>query len=182
MESVTDSVTCPSAPHVERPDSGAGIDVAARLLDRAPRPRVSSTAGVAALTSGSVAIRDLGELEAMMVDVDDAGACAWAALEIALVGLTADLRRHRRDHVVSLGVVGATERLSASLQTLSTRTTGHGARSGGQPSAWCRGVPPWPSSSTTPKPWGCQPSCFYCLRGRRTRSRTPSACSFPAPG
>ncbi|MFN8212151.1 MAG: hypothetical protein U0R27_00715 [Candidatus Nanopelagicales bacterium] len=67
----------------------------------------------------------------MMVDVDDAGACAWAALEIALVGLTADLRRHRRDHVVSLGVVGATERVSAILETLRTRATGSGVRCGG---------------------------------------------------
>jgi hypothetical protein len=66
-----------------------------------------------------------------MDDVDDAGARAWAALEIALVGLLADLRQHRRDRVVSLGVVGATERLSAILRTLSTRTTGHGVRSGG---------------------------------------------------
>ncbi len=66
-----------------------------------------------------------------MDDVDDAGARARAALEIALVGLLADLRQRRRDHVVSLGVVGATERLSAILQTLSTRTTGHGVRSGG---------------------------------------------------
>jgi hypothetical protein len=66
-----------------------------------------------------------------MDDFDDAGARARTALEIALVGLLADLRQHRRNHVVSLGVVGATERLSAILQTLSTRTTGHGVRSGG---------------------------------------------------
>lgn len=82
------------------------------------------------MDTGSFAIGHLGELEAMMDDVDDAGARAWAALEIALVGLLADLRQHRRDHVVSLGVVGATERLSAILQTLSTRTTGYGVRSG----------------------------------------------------
>lgn len=66
-----------------------------------------------------------------MDDVDDAGAGAWAALEIALVGLLADLWQHRRDHVVSLGVVGATERLSAILRALSTSTVGHGALSGG---------------------------------------------------
>ena len=66
-----------------------------------------------------------------MADVDDGETRARAALELALVSLLADLRLHRREHVVSLGVVGATERLSAILQTLSTRTTGHGVRSGG---------------------------------------------------
>ena len=66
-----------------------------------------------------------------MDDVDDVGARARAALEIALVGLLADLRQHRRDHIVSLGVVGATERLSAILCTLGTRATCQGVRSGG---------------------------------------------------
>jgi hypothetical protein len=47
------------------------------------------------------------------------------------VGLLANLRQHRRDHVVSLGVVGATERLSAILRALSTRTTSPGMRCGG---------------------------------------------------
>ena len=66
-----------------------------------------------------------------MDDVDDAGAGARAALEIALVGLLSDLRQHRRDHVVSLAVVGATERLSAILRPLSSGTVGHGVLSGG---------------------------------------------------
>jgi hypothetical protein len=66
-----------------------------------------------------------------MDDMDDEGARALAALEMALVGLLTDLRQHRRDHVVSLGVVGATERLSAILRTLSTRTTSHDVRADG---------------------------------------------------
>jgi hypothetical protein len=66
-----------------------------------------------------------------MDDVDDAGVRAWAALESALVGLLTDLQEHRRGNVVSLGVVGATERLSAIVCTLSRRATGHGVRSGG---------------------------------------------------
>jgi len=66
-----------------------------------------------------------------MDDMDDEGARAVAALEMALVGILTDLRHYRRDHVVSLGVVGATERLSGILRTLSTTTGGHGVRSGG---------------------------------------------------
>ncbi len=66
-----------------------------------------------------------------MDDVDDEGARALAALEMALVGLLTDLRQYRREIVVSLCVAGAMERLSAILPTLSTRTRGHGVRSGG---------------------------------------------------
>lgn len=66
-----------------------------------------------------------------MADVDDGETRARAALEFALVGLLADLRRHRRDNVVSLGVVGATDGLRAILRALSTRTVGHGVPSGG---------------------------------------------------
>ncbi|MFC6236960.1 hypothetical protein [Longivirga aurantiaca] len=66
-----------------------------------------------------------------MVDVDDGGSRARAALECALVGLLADLRQHWRDHAVSLGVIGATERMSAILRAPSSGKVGHGALSGG---------------------------------------------------
>ena len=67
----------------------------------------------------------------MVEDVDDRGRLAEAALECALVGLQADLCQHRRDRVVSLGVVGATDRMSAILHALSSGTVGPGGLSGG---------------------------------------------------
>ena len=65
-----------------------------------------------------------------MDDVDDEAARALAALKMALVGLLTDLRQYRREIVVSLCMVGAKERLSAILHTLSTRTRSRGVRSG----------------------------------------------------
>ena len=118
MESVTDSVIATWS-RALIPDSGTGIEVTASLLDRALRSRVSSTPALAALAPGPFAICHLDEVEAMVADVDDGGTRAQAALELALVGLQADLRRHRRDQVVSLGVVGATEGLSAILAAMS---------------------------------------------------------------
>lgn len=66
-----------------------------------------------------------------MADVDDGGSRARVALECALVGLLADLRQHWRDHVVCLGVVGATGRMSAILRVLSSGTVCHGVPDGG---------------------------------------------------
>lgn len=57
-----------------------------------------------------------------MVDGEDAEALAWIALETVLVGLRAELRRHRLDPVVSLGVVSAMDALNATLLNLGEGT------------------------------------------------------------
>lgn len=123
MESVTDSVIASLGPHVEDQVPAEASRSLSRCLIDPFMSRVVHRWTCDADTV-SFALGHLGEREATMHHVNDEGARARAALESALVGLLADLRRHWRDDVVSLGVVGVTGRMSAILGALSSGTVG----------------------------------------------------------